>query len=221
MSTPKNIALFGSHLFGYAALAHLLNPKVDVAVALVGTDNPHRSYCNPGGRLWRYGWDESIGTLVPQLAARAGIPAFDDRLSNPAWTDRLAKARIDGILTSCYGQRLPKSFLDFVGGRAFNIHPVMVGADLCDSRGPRALEIAACRGAKQLQLAVHVMTEEFDAGEIVARGAPVSMPDRFGDWFSNPESHLQEVQGVYRELSATTSELLERCLHSLFVAGSA
>lgn len=78
----------------------------------------------------------------------------------------------DVILVSCYAQRLPQSILTLVKKAIFNIHPSL----LPKFRGPAPLFWQFRQGINDFGVTIHLVTEEFDAGNIVSQ-QNVNMPD--------------------------------------------
>ena len=178
MRDVPRTAAFASHIAGRAVLEALLGMPDALRVGLVATDDPESPCCNPSGRIWRYGWDEGLRTLVPRLSAEAGLEAYTGpvRREGGRFHDLFLAARPDAILATVYGQRIPGHLLDLVRGRAWNVHPVVPGRPLSATGGPEPFETAYRLGAGSIQLCLHRMTREFDAGEEVARSAPIPLP---------------------------------------------
>jgi len=78
----------------------------------------------------------------------------------------------DVILVSCYARRLPQSILSLAKKAIFNIHPSL----LPKFRGPAPIFWQLRQGIKHFGVTIHLVTEEFDAGNIVSQ-QKVNMPD--------------------------------------------
>lgn len=176
MNRPLRVAFFGSHVHGAAVLDTLLELNDLLRVVLVASDDPLGGLCNAARRLWRYGFDDDLRLLVPRLAARAGLRTHTGSVKDDAFFRLFAGAAPDAIVTMVFGQRLPRRLLDHVGGRAWNVHPVFPGEPLQSTRGPAGFEEALRRGAREIQMCLHWMTEIIDQGEEVTRSRPVPLP---------------------------------------------
>jgi methionyl-tRNA formyltransferase len=212
----SRIACFCSHLYGNQALKFCLRNADLFEVPLIITDNISHSFTNAQGRIWSHGWKKHYASLVRRTGERSSIPVFDGKIDDPSFIKQFRQANLDGILVACFGQRLSHSMLKSVEFRAYNIHPVIPGEDLSATRGPRPLVKASELRAKNIQLALHQMSDKFDDGDILARGVPLKLPDGFGTWMSSPDSHQTEIQALWSELSQTIPDLLEGNLARLF-----
>lgn len=200
--TPVRLAAFVSHYLGDAVLAALLRMK-EVEVVLVATDDPLNPVCNPDGRLWRYSKSTELASLVPRRAARAGLTAFTGSITSPEFELLFQQAAPQAILSSFFGQKIPKARLLDVDRRAWNMHPVAPGRPLQDTRGVDPIDQARKLGASAIETCLHVMTERFDDGEEVGRSFPCSLPDV--DQLT-PELHLM----IHASQAVIQVELIER-----------
>lgn len=199
------IAAFVSHLTGAAVLDQLLGMPDLLTVVLVATDDPSNPVCNPDRRLWRYGRAEEFSLHVPARAAGAGLAAYNGRIEDEAFRQQFKAARLDAIVSAVFGQRVPLPFLELVGHRAWNTHLVAQGEPLWATRGGAPVEAAIRCGAGAIQVCLHWMVEEFDAGEEVARSAPHALP-------RDLEIPASEMLDVYLRAAAPTAELVRRTL---------
>jgi hypothetical protein len=214
MNTPPGVAYLGSHLNGAAVFAGLgqLERADALRVVLVATDDPLGDLCNAGGRLWRYGFDDELRLLVSRLAARAGLRAHTGSVKDDAFFRLFTAAAPDAIVTMVFGQRLPRRLLDWVGRRAWNVHPVIPGEPLAATRGPRGFEEALRRGATEIQMCLHEMTEAFDQGDEIRRSPPVPLP-RVREF--TPEGFLE----FQRETAPLSAALVRETLPGLLSRG--
>lgn len=177
---PPRIALFASHLHGDHSLRKISRSGV-AEVVLVATDDPRASYSNAHVRLWRYfSGDEldRLARLVPDRAAGLGLTAFTGRVRpvDGVFRRMFEEARPDAILSAVFGQRIPEHLLDAVGGRAWNLHPVVPGQPLTFTQGPQSIEQAYRCGAPSIQMTMHRMTGAYDEGPEVGRSEPFLLP---------------------------------------------
>lgn len=205
------IVAFVSHYPGHAVLRQLLGMRPDFEVVLVATDDPARGVCNAPSRIWRYGGSDEPERLVPRLAATAGLSAFTGpvRRAGGHFHRLFSEARPDALVAMVFGQRIPAHLLESVGGRAWNVHPVIPGRRLGATRGPQPIETAYRLGARELQLCLHRMTGAFDDGEELARSEPLELPP-----VAAPGAELMlELQ---RRLAPLAAELVGRVLPARF-----
>lgn len=178
---PSRAAIFTSHIHGEYMLRVISGMKDLVRVELIATDDPRRSYSNSHVRLWRYwpgGESDELRQLVPNLAAELGHSAFTGRVrpENGAFRRLFEEAKPELIITSVFGQLLPKWMLDAVEGRAWNLHNTIPGQPLAFTRGPQPIEKAYQVGSPTIEMCMHCMTEVLDEGEEVARSQPFPLP---------------------------------------------
>jgi len=178
---PCRIACFASHVIGEQVLEKLLRLPELVEVVLVATDDPLASYSNAHLRIWKYSEGrelDRLARLVPERAAKVGLAAFTSRVREAGgeFHRMFEEASPDAIVSAVFGQRLPKHLLEAVGGNAWNLHYVVPGRPLSDTRGGQSIETAYRLGATSLQLTLHRMGEDYDDGPEVARSEPFALP---------------------------------------------
>lgn len=175
------LALVGSHIHG-KRMVETVAADGRFKIGLVVTDDPRSPYSNADKRLWRYWFGtpelDRLARLVPDAAAEIGLTAFTGRVRPEDGNFRriFEEAAPDAIVTSVFGQRLPGWMLDFVGGRAWNVHNVIPGQPLAFSRGPQPIEKALALGVPSIQMVLHQMSEEYDDGPEVGRSEPFPLP---------------------------------------------
>ncbi|MCA9199432.1 MAG: hypothetical protein KDA87_17925 [Planctomycetales bacterium] len=210
------LAVFASHYIGEATLNSCRDFRDLLKVQYVVTDDPAKKYTNAKNRIWNCGYDEELRSLVMRQCSKFGIPVIEGRIKSQATIDVLNSFQSDGILVSCFGQKLPHWLLEKVDYAAFNIHPVIAGESLARTRGPRPLLLAAESHATRIQLVIHRMTTEFDNGEIVARSVSVELPKQTRLWQNTPQKYRREILAYWQLLSTITAEMLQKELPSLF-----
>ena len=113
---------------------------------------------------------------IDQVAARHGIPVFQvGSLGHLATLDALRALEPDLIAVSCFPRRLPASLLEIAPLGAINLHPSLLPA----YRGPDPLFWIFRDGERRAGVTVHLMTAEFDAGDILGQQA-LDLPDGTG-----------------------------------------
>jgi phosphoribosylglycinamide formyltransferase-1 len=120
--------------------------------------------------------DRPCGAL--DIARNAEIPAelvertdFGRNFDRVAYThdvvDALARHDVDLVAIAGFGTILSKPFVDAYGGRAVNTHPAL----LPSFKGWHAVRDALEFGVKVTGCTVHLVTEDVDAGPILAQEA--------------------------------------------------
>ncbi|HBJ38139.1 MAG TPA: hypothetical protein DDZ51_25975 [Planctomycetaceae bacterium] len=193
------VAAFVSHFYGAAVLQALIDLSPTVQVVLVVTDDPKSKHSNASRRLWKYGWDESLRSLVPRIAVRHGIPVVSENIRSAHFEDAFLQAKPNSILSCIFGQRIPQSCLDHVSQRAYNLHMSTPGYGLELTRGSAALETLVTSGKSIADMILHRMTIDFDNGETVARSTTIPLP---ADTLETPRSIVDYFQAT-AELPAT------------------
>jgi methionyl-tRNA formyltransferase len=112
-----------------------------------------------------------LGRLSPagslhSLAKRHGIPVLATRdINAPEGLAFLAGLAPDLLLSAFFNQRLGEAARTLPRAGALNIHP----SPLPEFRGVDPVLFARLRGAAHLGVSLHRLTDEFDAGAILAR----------------------------------------------------
>lgn len=155
--------------------------------------------------------DRPCGAL--EIAERAGIgaelvertdfgPSFDRVAYTHEVVDALGRHDVDLVAIAGFGTILSKPFVDAYGGRAVNTHPAL----LPSFKGWHAVRDALDFGVKVTGCTVHLVTEEVDAGPILAQEAVPVLE-------SDTESTLHErIKEVERRLYPDVIERLARPL---------
>jgi phosphoribosylglycinamide formyltransferase-1 len=126
--------------------------------------------------------DRPCGAL--EIAARQGIagelvertdfgPSFDRVAYTHEVVDALVRHDVDLVAIAGFGTILSKPFVDAYSGRAVNTHPAL----LPSFKGWHAVRDALDFGVKVTGCTVHLVTEEVDAGPILAQEAVPVLDD--------------------------------------------
>ena len=103
----------------------------------------------------------------------------------------------DAVAIAGFGTILSKPFVDAYGGRAVNTHPAL----LPSFKGWHAVRDALEFGVKVTGCTVHLVTEDVDAGPILAQEA---VPVLGGDSEATLHERIKEVERrLYPEVIAT------------------
>jgi formyltetrahydrofolate-dependent phosphoribosylglycinamide formyltransferase len=150
--------------------------------------------------------DRQCGALA--IAAEAGVAAelvertnFGDDFDRVAYThdvvDALKAHDVELVAIAGFGTILSKPFVDAYGGHAVNTHPALLPA----FKGWHAVRDALEAGVKVTGTTVHLVTEDVDAGPILAQQAVPVLDD-------DTEATLHErIKEVERQLYP---EVIER-----------
>jgi phosphoribosylglycinamide formyltransferase-1 len=140
------------------------------------------------------------GTAV-ELVERADFsPGFDRVAYTHDVVDALKRHDVDLVAIAGFGTILSKPFVDAYGGRAVNTHPAL----LPSFKGWHAVRDALEFGVKVTGTTVHLVTEDVDAGPILAQEAVPVLDD-------DTEASLHErIKEVERRLYPDVIERLTR-----------
>src|ERR1700675_1474181 len=109
--------------------------------------------------------DPGIGA---QLVARSDFgPTFDRVAYTKEVVAALEHHGVDLVAIAGFGTILSEPFVDAFGGRALNTHPALLPA----FKGWHAVRDTLAAGVKITGCTVHLVTEEVDAGPILAQQA--------------------------------------------------
>jgi phosphoribosylglycinamide formyltransferase-1 len=153
--------------------------------------------------------DRACGAL--DIGRDAGIPAelvkrqdFTPDFDRVAYThevvDVLQQHDVELVAIAGFGTILSKPFIDAYGGRAVNTHPALLPA----FKGWHAVREALEFGVKVTGMTVHLVTEDVDAGPILAQEA---VPVLDGD---TEETLHERIKKVERRLYPEVIERLAK-----------
>lgn len=154
---------FGSSVHSLPALKKLLSLDYINIVACVTQPN------RPVGRKQKI-----TSTPVSRFAKRQHLPLItppSDPLTpwlylNPkGLTNDLAKLKPDLLITTYYGQKIPKEILKLPKYGGLNIHPSL----LPKYRGASPVEWAILNAEREIGVTVLTLAENFDSGKIIAQ----------------------------------------------------
>jgi phosphoribosylglycinamide formyltransferase 1 len=113
-------------------------------------------------------------------ARSAGLPAetLDDHRDGTEWLARLTAHRVDLVVLAGYLKLVPPEVIAAYRGRIINIHPALLpsfgGPGMY---GRRVHEAVLASGAVESGPTVHLVSEEYDRGTILAQSRVPVMPD--------------------------------------------
>jgi methionyl-tRNA formyltransferase len=145
------IIVFGYHTIGYLCLRELIQRGEEVSAVVTHQDNP-------GEHIW---FDS-----VAELARSAGIPVFQPRNPNTSAFVGLIRSLQPELILSFYYRRLLSNELLAIPPRGgINLH----GSLLPKYRGRSPVNWVLVNGERQTGVTLHYMTEEADAGDMIAQ----------------------------------------------------
>ncbi len=175
------IVFFGVHYLGAAALQRLHGQDLDICAVVTKPDDP--------------GYPQVVAEKGRQL----GLPVLQPQTSRgPELHDLVSGCTPDLIVVAGYPVRLPMALLEIPRLGAINTHLSM----LPRYRGPVPYKWAIINGESTTGVTIHLMTEEFDAGEIIAQR---SLPITDGD----------TADSLFARLSDQAADLLEETIEAL------
>jgi methionyl-tRNA formyltransferase len=145
------IIVFGYHTIGYLCLRELIERGEQVSAVVTHRDHP-------GEHIW---FDS-----VAELARSAGIPVFHPRNPNAAaFVNLICSLQPELIFSFYYRRLLGKELLAIPPLGGINLH----GSLLPKYRGRSPVNWVLVNGERQTGVTLHYMTEEADAGDIIAQ----------------------------------------------------
>jgi phosphoribosylglycinamide formyltransferase-1 len=140
--------------------------------------------------------DRPCGAL--DIARDAGVPAelvertdFSKSFDRVAYTERVVEVlqarAVDLVAIAGFGTILSPSFVETFGARALNTHPALLPA----FKGWHAVRDALEAGVDETGCTVHLVTEDVDAGPILAQEA---VPVLDGDTEETLHERIKEVE---------------------------
>lgn len=136
-----------------------------------------------------------------ELARRHGIPVhlLNDIADPEEWCRVLEAARVDLVVLAGYLKQVPEAVVRAWRGRIINVHPALLprhgGRGMY---GRRVHEAVLAAGDSVSGATVHLVSEEYDQGEILAQGTVPVLP---GD---TPDTLAARVLAVEHKLLPAT-----------------
>jgi methionyl-tRNA formyltransferase len=150
---PLRIVVFGYHAIGYRCLQELLQRGEAVSAVVTHQDDP-------GEHVWF--------ASVADLAQAAGIPVLSPKTPNtPAFIRYIRTLQPDLILSFYYRRLLSRELLAIPRLGGINLH----GSLLPKYRGRAPINWVLVNGETHTGVTLHYMTEQADAGDIIAQRA--------------------------------------------------
>jgi len=142
-----------------------------------------------------------------ELARRHGIPVhlLNDIADPDEWRAALEAARVDLVVLAGYLKQVPAAVVRAWRGRIINVHPALLpkhgGPGMY---GRRVHEAVLAAGEPTSGATVHLVSEEYDQGEILAQGTVAVLPD------DTPDTLAARVLAVEHKLLPATVMAMAR-----------
>ena len=166
-------------------MAALLAADIPMDVVLVLSNNPDASGLQKAEAA-------GVATAVVNHRAFATREAFDQAL-----IAKLELLNVDWVCLAGFMRRLTPQFVAAFQGRVLNIHPSLLPKYPGLNTYQRALEA----GETEVGATVHLVTEDLDAGPILAQQAVPVLPD------DTIDTLRQKVQACEHEMPPQTAAL--------------
>lgn len=152
----------GSPTFGLPSLQAILKAGHEVALVISQPDRP-------AGRARR-----PRPPAVAAFAREAGLPLHQpERLRGEAALEPLLRATPEAIVVAAFGQLLARAVLELAPLGCLNVHPSL----LPRWRGASPVQAALLHGDRDTGVTIIRLTEELDAGPILAQARTSIEPD--------------------------------------------
>ncbi len=150
------IVFFGTGKFAVPVLKRLLASDHEIAAVVTQPDKKK-------GRGWNV-QPTPVKAVVEQM--RPEVHVFQpEKASEASFIDEMRGMGADFFVVVDYGKKLPKVLLDLPGKYCINLHPSL----LPKYRGAAPVNWAVLNGDKETGNTVIKMSEEMDAGDIIAQ----------------------------------------------------
>lgn len=147
-----NVIFMGTSLFALPVLEMLVREKYNVVAVYTKPDKPHdRGMKVIEGEIKHYAVEQGLTVRTP------------DKL-HAEEREMIASLHPDCIVVVSYGLKIPRSILDIPRFGAVNAHASL----LPKYRGAAPIQAAILNGEKETGITVFRLTEEWDAGDVIA-----------------------------------------------------
>lgn len=159
VSRPR-IVFFGYHAIGFRCLRHLIDLGEEIVAVVTHRDDPTETI-----------WFESVSDLARSHRISVYTP---DNPNHPEFVALIRGLAPDLVLSFWYRRLLCRELLEIPRLRGVNLH----GSLLPKYRGRNPVNWVLVNGETETGVTLHCMTEEADAGDIVAqRMLPIDPED--------------------------------------------
>ncbi len=181
---PLRVIFWGYHFSGNETYLQLKKSSVFKVVGLVLPSNREH---------------ETIDKMKAD-AESSGIAVFrPDNLSDEKFTNELTALKADLHFVDSYSKLIPKKIID-ITGLGFNLHPGL----LPQYRGAHVLNWVLVNGEKESGLSLHILTDKFDEGPVVASAkTDISLTDTAADLDKKLIARIPDlIQSLERQINS-------------------
>jgi methionyl-tRNA formyltransferase len=160
---PQHRVLFFGSLgtMSHAVLELLIRRKVNITAIVIPGKGPNNEVANIGGIPIV---QNTSHPTVEKLALEYHIPVhYVQNLSSHQFRQEIENLKPDYILVACFPFKIPPDIWQASRIASLNIHPSLLPA----YRGPQPVFWQLKNGEMQTGVTLHLVNEEFDAGDIV------------------------------------------------------
>ena len=138
-------------------------------------------------RVWEHMVREetvAIETAVVEAAVAVGAPVFTGEIKTSGFRSLLDDWQPDTIISCVFGQIIDTAIIERPAFGIYNLHPTDLAHGF--GAGPTPAEDLAARGMTSTVWTIHHVTEEVDAGGIVAVSPSINIADADGKLPADP-----------------------------------
>ncbi len=180
----RKIIFIGTSSFAITTLEELIENGYEILAVITAPDKPV-------GRK-----QELTPSPIKEIALKYNLLTFQPEKISEVEKE-ISQLKPDLIITSSYGQIIPKNILDIPKKESLNLHPSL----LPKYRGPSPIQTAILNGEKVTGITIIKMDEKMDHGPIIAQQETNINPD---DTYESLEDKLSE------EITKLLIEILPR-----------
>jgi len=180
----RTIIFIGTSSFAITTLEELIENGYEILAVITAPDKPV-------GRK-----QELTPSPIKEIALKYNLLTFQPEKISEVEKE-ISQLKPDLIITSSYGQIIPKNILDIPKKESLNLHPSL----LPKYRGPSPIQTAILNGEKVTGITIIKMDEKMDHGPIIAQQETNINPD---DTYESLEDKLSE------EITKLLIEILPR-----------
>ncbi|KAB8044247.1 formyltransferase family protein [Janthinobacterium aquaticum] len=179
MKQPVRIAVFGSFHRGFQVLSELLKGPLAAQVSVVGvaTDDVAAGFISRERRVWAYPHTPEEETMVEQLAAQHGLPAWKGRVKTPEFYHLYEQQwRPDICIAATFGQRIDARLFGYPPMGFYNLHPCVDDGWPSHYAGPNPFQALLDDNSDHAAIALHEVDDGFDTGRLCALSEKIYFP---------------------------------------------
>ncbi|WP_229426937.1 formyltransferase family protein [Massilia atriviolacea] len=176
---PVRVAVFGSFYRGFHVLSELLKGPFGARVQVVGvaTDDVGGGFVSRERRVWAYPHCAGEESMVEELAAAHGLPAYKGRVKCEHFYQLYENDwRPDLCIAATFGQRIDARLHGYPRLGFYNLHPCVDDGWPSGYAGPNPFQALLDDGLDHAVIALHQVDDGFDTGALVALSEKIYFP---------------------------------------------